>query len=145
MKKKKRIIIASVILCIGIVLISAICIKVILTDKQYVVDIPDISKIVKISYTDVRGDLYEIDDKGVIAEFIDSVNKKEFTKERDYSHSSFSSESIRFYDEAGNRIYALQVLNEREILNDSYSYVMEGEMLLDMLREKGTFIENIHK
>lgn len=131
-----------------VVLVIIIVMQLALPDKYVVVDIPNISDVTKIKYTDVRGDVYDIEDKELIDEFILSVNQVEFTRDADFSNSSFSSETIELYDASENKVYGLHVINERAILIDGHSYEMDEEqngMPLDMLSEKGEFVENIHK
>lgn len=113
----------------------------------YTVEISDVESINKLVYQQANGDVYEITDKDIIKEFVDSIDGMEFKRDESLENASWSSSIIYFYNEDNKCTYSIQPSGNNAIIHgdEPYRYVSDKEYKLDILAEAGTFVENIHE
>ena len=63
----------------------------------YTVEISDAESINKLVYQQANGDVYEITDKDIIKEFINSIDGMEFKRDESLENASWSSSTIYFF------------------------------------------------
>lgn len=113
---------------------------------HYTIYIRNPNDIVKIKYTDFDGDVYELTDKELIDQYVDSINGMAFKRIRITSVSFGSSGYIAFYNKKGEKVYAFSINSDSCISLGNYmeEYITDKTIDTDIFSEYGEFIENIH-
>lgn len=99
-----------------------------------------------IKYTDFDGDVYELTDKELIDQYVNSIIGMSFKRVQLISVSFGSSGYIAFYNKKGEKVYAISLRGDSCISLGNYmeEYISDKTIDTDIFSKYGKFIENIH-
>lgn len=111
---------------------------------HYTIDIENPADIVKIRYTNYDGDVYQLTDKQIINQFIDSINGMTFKRERTDLFTSYPHGYMAFYNKECTKVYSLQIEGDTTIKYNNALYKSDTNIDTKIFSEYGRYIENIH-
>jgi len=130
------------ILSICFILLSVF--TVIFRKKVYIIDIPQTDMVTKIIYQASSGDIYEVVEKDIIKEFIDSIDGKKFVEKESYENRLWSPSTAILYSSNGEEIFELEFLGDNKVLIDMVAYECEEKFNKAILANNGNLIGNIY-